>query len=127
MKKSAVVLMNLGTPSAPTVSAIRRYLREFLSDPRVVEIPRLIWYPILYGFILPFRPKRTVHAYRVLWQQYGDSPLRVISAQQVDALQDYFRQQGRTIPVRIAMTYGEPSLSETVDELCAQDAEHILV
>ncbi len=76
--KSAVVLMNLGTPSAPTVAAIRRYLREFLSDKRVVEIPRYIWYPILYGIILPFRPKRTAVAYQQLWNEYGDSPLRVI-------------------------------------------------
>src|ERR1022692_69063 len=90
--KSAVVLMNLGTPAAPTVAAIRRYLREFLSDRRVVEIPRLLWYPILYGIILPFRPKRTAVAYQQLWREYGDSPLRVISAQQVDALQLYLQQ-----------------------------------
>lgn len=130
--KSAVVLMNLGTPSAPTVASIRKYLREFLSDKRVVEIPRLLWYPILYGIILPFRPKRTVAAYRQLWQEYGDSPLRVISAQQLEALTNYLqassRQSVAEMPLlRMAMTYGEPSLFDVVDELRAQGVEHILI
>ena len=126
--KTAVVLMNLGTPSAPTIAAIRRYLREFLSDKRVVEIPRLVWYPILYGIILPFRPKRTAAAYQQLWHEYGDSPLRAISAQQLAALQQHLQQQGGAMPLlRLAMTYGEPSLPRVIDELCAQGAEHILV
>ncbi len=131
--KSAVVLMNLGTPSAPTVAAIRRYLREFLSDRRVVEIPRIIWYPILYGVILPFRPKRTAVAYQQLWHEYGDSPLRVISAQQLEALQGYLQQQSQQsgesdVPLlRFAMTYGEPSLPSTIDALIARGVEHILV
>ena len=126
--KSAVVLMNLGTPSAPTVAAIRRYLREFLSDRRVVEIPRIVWYPILYGVILPFRPKRTAAAYQQLWHEYGDSPLRVISAQQLDALRQHLQKGGGDAPLlRLAMTYGEPSLPSAIDELCAQGAEHILV
>lgn len=130
--KSAVVLMNLGTPAAPTPQAIRCYLREFLSDKRVVEIPRLLWYPILYGIILPFRPRRTAVGYRQLWQEYGDSPLRVISAQQVSALQSYVeqscRQNGDDMPLlRLAMTYGEPSLPRVIDELSGQGVEHILV
>lgn len=126
--KSAVVLMNLGTPSAPTAAAIRRYLREFLSDKRVVEVPRLIWYPILYGIILPFRPKRTAAAYQQLWNEYGDSPLRAISVQQLAALQQHLQLQGGDMPLlRLAMTYGEPSLPTVVDELCAQGVEHILV
>lgn len=126
--KSAVVLMNLGTPSAPTIASIRRYLREFLSDKRVVEIPRLIWYPILYGIILPFRPKRTVAAYQQLWQEHGDSPLRAISARQLDALAKYWcDHNGDDTQFRFAMTYGEPSLSDVVDELRAQSVEHILV
>lgn len=126
--KSAVVLMNLGTPSAPTVASIRRYLREFLSDKRVVEIPRLIWLPILYGFILPFRPKRTVAAYQLLWREYGDSPLRAISAQQLDAIAQYWREHHNDgTRFRLAMTYGEPSLTQVVDELCAQGVDHILV
>lgn len=126
--KSAVILMNLGTPAAPTIAAIRRYLREFLSDKRVVEIPRIIWYPILYGIILPFRPKRTAVGYQKLWREYGDSPLRVIGAQQLEALQRYVQQQGGDVPLlRTAMTYGEPALPTVIDELCAQGVEHILV
>ncbi len=126
--KSAVVLMNLGTPSAPTAGAIRRYLREFLSDKRVVEIPRLLWYPILHGIILPFRPKRTALAYQQLWNEYGDSPLRVISQQQLAALALHWRERGDTqTQFRLAMTYGEPSLPAVVDELRAQGVEHILV
>ncbi|MFT3930099.1 MAG: ferrochelatase [Spongiibacteraceae bacterium] len=127
-KKTAVILMNLGTPSAPTVVAIRRYLREFLSDKRVVEIPRLIWYPILYGIILPFRPKRTAAAYQQLWHEYGDSPLRVISAQQLQALSTFWRERnGDDVQFRLAMTYGEPALASVVDELQAQNVEQILL
>ena len=127
-KKSAVVLMNLGTPSAPTIASIRRYLREFLSDKRVVEIPRFVWYPILYGIILPFRPKRTVAAYQLLWHEYGDSPLRAISAQQLEAITQYWRDHHNDgTQFRLAMTYGEPSLTNIVDELRAQGIEHILV
>jgi len=127
-KKTAVVLMNLGTPSAPTIASIRRYLREFLSDKRVVEIPRFIWYPILYGIILPFRPKRTAAAYQLLWHEYGDSPLRAISAQQLEAITQYWRAHHNDVTqFRLAMTYGEQSLTNIVDELCAQGIEHILV
>ena len=126
--KSAVVLMNLGTPSAPAVASIRRYLREFLSDKRVVEIPRLIWLPILYGIILPFRPRRTAAAYQRLWQEYGDSPLRAISAQQLEAVVSYWRDRnGDGVQFRFAMTYGEPSLPNVVDELQAQGVEHMLI
>jgi ferrochelatase len=126
--KAAVVLMNLGTPRAPTAAAIRDYLREFLSDKRVVEIPRLIWYPILHGIILPFRPKRTLAAYRQLWHAYGDSPLRLITEQQREALARQWRERGDdAMQFRVAMTYGGPSLSSVVDELCAQGVERILV
>lgn len=126
--KSAVILMNLGTPSAPTVASIREYLREFLSDTRVVEIPRCIWYPILYGIILPFRPKRTAVGYQQLWQEYGDSPLRAISTQQLEAVSKYWRERNDDdVQFRFAMTYGEPSLPKVVDELCAQGIGHILV
>ena len=125
--KSAVVLMNLGTPSAPTVAAIRRYLREFLSDRRVVEIPRLLWYPILYGIILPFRPRRTVAAYQQLWREYGDSPLRAISQQQVAALAERLHMQSDAPVVKLAMTYGGPALTDVVAELRAQQIDNILV
>ncbi|MDB6061095.1 MAG: hemH [Verrucomicrobiaceae bacterium] len=125
---TAVILMNLGTPAAPTVAAIRRYLREFLSDRRVVEIPRFIWYPILFGAILPFRPQRLVHGYAQMWREFGDSPLRVISRKQVERLQQRLQQDGENPPqIRFAMTYGEPKLSTVVQELRAQNIERILV
>jgi ferrochelatase len=134
--KTAVILMNLGTPTAPTASALRRYLREFLSDRRVVEIPRLLWYPILYGIILPFRPRKVVPGYEQMWREYGDSPLRVITARQVEQLQQRLARDkeqdgelgGSEMPlVRSAMTYGEPKLHTVVAELRAQQVEHILV
>lgn len=126
--KTAVILMNLGTPAAPTATAIRRYLREFLSDRRVVEIPRLLWYPILYGIILPFRPQRVVPGYAQMWQEFGDSPLRVISKRQVERLQQRLQKDNAQVPkVRLAMTYGAPNLREVVDELRSQNIDHILV
>jgi len=126
--KTAVVLMNLGTPAAPTAAAIRRYLREFLSDPRVVEIPRPIWYPILYGPILLLRPRKLVAGYAELWRHFGDSPLRAISQRQVKRLQQHLQNVYAEPPlVKLAMTYGEPALPSVVDELRQQGVEHILV
>jgi ferrochelatase len=126
--KTAIVLMNLGTPAAPTAPAIRRYLREFLGDRRVVEIPRLLWFPILYGPILTLRPRRLAHAYAQIWREYGDSPLRVISNRQVQRLRQQLAARSPDAPpVRLAMTYGEPSLRAVVHELQRDGVEHILV
>lgn len=126
--KTAVVLMNLGTPAAPTTRAVRRYLREFLSDARVVEIPRLLWLPILYGPILSLRPRRVVPGYAQMWQRFGDSPLRVISQRQVLALRDALAKRFASPPeVALAMTYGEPRLSDVVAQLRAGGVGHILV
>ena len=126
--KTAIVLMNLGTPAAPTPQAIRSYLREFLSDPRVVEIPRAIWYPILYGPILTLRPRRLAHAYAQIWKEHGDSPLRVISKRQVARLQEKLTGVMPNPPlVRLAMTYGEPNLQAVVAEIREAGIEHILV
>lgn len=126
--KNAVVLMNLGTPSAPTAPAIRRYLRDFLSDPRVVELPRALWLPILYGPVLTLRPRKLEPAYRDIWQRYGDSPLRVISQRQVAALQRRLDAAGPSAPlVKLAMTYGEPGLGAVVEALRAQGVGRILV
>lgn len=126
--RTAIVLMNLGTPAAPTPAAIRRYLREFLRDPRVVEIPRALWYPILYGPILTLRPRRLAHAYRQIWSQYGDSPLRAISQRQVERLQRRLAAQYAEPPlVRLAMTYGEPKLRDVVAQLQRLGVEHTLV
>ena len=82
-----VLLVNLGTPDAPTTGAVRRYLKEFLSDPRVVEIPKLVWWPILNGFILNTRPSKSAHAYAQVWTEDG-SPLAAITKAQAAALQD---------------------------------------
>lgn len=127
--KTGVVLLNLGTPAAPTVPAIRRYLRDFLSDPRVVEIPRPLWLPILYGPILTFRPRRIAPAYAALWQEYGDSPLRLISQRQVQALRELLQVRlGDAAPrVELAMTYGEPSLASAIAALRDDGAEQLLV
>jgi ferrochelatase len=131
--KTAVVLMNLGTPAAPTAQAIRRYLREFLSDPRVVELPRILWYPILYGPILMLRPRKVAAGYAELWRHFGDSPLRAISQRQTKRLQQRLQALAlqALVPdpplVKLAMTYGEPALATVVDELREQGVEHILV
>lgn len=118
-----VLLVNLGTPDAPTPSAIRRYLREFLSDRRVVEIPRAVWLPVLYGFILPLRPRRLTHAYRSIWTADG-SPLLAIGRQQCAALQEHL---GPEVPVALGMRYGNPSIPHALDELEAKGARGILV
>jgi ferrochelatase len=126
--RTAVVLMNLGTPTAPTAGAIRSYLREFLTDPRVVELPRLLWYPILFGPLLAFRPRRLAAAYEELWKHFGDSPLRVISQRQVRRLQQRLDETLVDAPlVKLAMTYGEPELASVVAGLRAEGVEHILV
>lgn len=118
-----VLLVNLGTPDAPTAPAIRRYLREFLSDPRVVEIPRLLWLPVLYGFILPFRPKKLVHAYNAVWSERG-SPLLDVSQQQATQLQALL---GADVPVALAMTYGNPSVADALAELKQKGVGRIVV
>src|SRR3546814_20340199 len=98
-QRCGVLLANLGTPDAPTSLAIRRYLAEFLNDRRVVEIPRAIWWPILYGFILPFRPRRLAHAYQSIWTADG-SPLLAISRAQQAGLQ---ARLGDEVPVALGM------------------------
>ncbi len=118
--------MNLGTPEAPTISAVRDFLREFLHDHRVVELTRWIWCPILHGIILPFRPKKALAAYKSVWME-GGSPLKVITQQQVEALQIFFNQHDQPALVVHAMTYGQPKLSEQVHSLVAQGVERIIV
>ena len=120
--RSGVLLVNLGTPDAPTAPAVRRYLREFLSDSRVVEIPRAIWLPILYGFILPFRPRKVAEAYAEVWTETG-SPLLV----NTEALAQALRSALGDIPVAVGMTYGNPSIDSGLEQLLQQDVEHVLV
>ncbi|MFM6949935.1 MAG: ferrochelatase [Novosphingobium sp.] len=118
-----VLLVNLGTPDAPTPKAVRRYLKEFLSDPRVVEIPKLVWWPILNGIILNVRPKKSAHAYAQVWGPDG-SPLATITKAQSEALQV---QLGGAIMVRWAMRYGNPAMGTVMAEMKAAGCERILV
>jgi len=110
---TAVILVNLGTPDAPDPKAVRRYLREFLSDPRVVEIPQVVWQPILRGVILRTRPKKSAEAYRQVWTNEG-SPLLAISKRQAAALRD---RLGDKIMVGLAMRYGNPSIPDVISRL----------
>jgi len=122
-----VLLVNLGTPEAPTSAAVRRYLAEFLSDRRVVEIPPLLWQPILRGIILNVRPRKSAHAYAQVWTEQG-SPLAVITAAQSAALAARLgeRSAGRVI-VDHAMRYGAPAIAERMAALKAQGCDRILL
>jgi len=117
-----VLLVNLGTPDAPTPAAVRRYLAEFLSDPRVVEIPRLAWWPILHGIILNTRPRKSAHAYAQVWSEQG-SPLAAITSAQAAKLQ---QRLGETAAVGWAMRYGKPSISSQVERMKAEGCDRIL-
>lgn len=127
-QKDAAILVNLGTPEQPTAGGVRKFLREFLSDRRVVEIPRLIWLPILYGFILTLRPGRVSKLYRSIWTEAG-SPLKVITERLVEKLQARLQQQSGDAAVQLvsAYTYGEPSIASRVAQLQAQGVERILI
>lgn len=120
--KIGVLLVNLGTPDAPTQKAVRRYLAEFLSDPRVVEIPRLVWWPILHGIILNTRPKKSAHAYAQVWTEQG-SPLAAYTRAQAEALQA--RLEG-VAHVRWAMRYGQPNIADELTKLQEQGCRRIL-
>lgn len=122
-----VLLVNLGTPNAPTPAAVRRYLAEFLWDERVVDAPRPLWWLILHGFILRFRPARVAKGYAAIWQKEG-SPLLVIGRRQQSALKAYLAERfGESIPVELAMTYGEPSMEQAGEALRDAGAKRILV
>ena len=122
-QRTAVLLLNLGTPAAPTAAAVRPYLREFLSDARVVELPQWLWQPILQGPVLTLRPKKSAHGYEKVWLPEG-SPLAVFTERQAAALA---QKLPKHIIVRHAMTYGEPSVPRTLAELKAQGVGRLLV
>lgn len=124
--RSAVLLVNLGTPDAPTAPALRRYLAEFLSDPRVVEIPRLLWWPILHGVILPTRPARSAAKYASIWTEEG-SPLAVWTRAQAAGLRERLAARGHRVLVREAMRYGNPSIGEQMDNLRGEGVTRVLV
>ena len=124
--RTAVLLVNLGTPEAPEPGAVRRYLRQFLSDPRVVEIPRPVWLPILYGVILAVRPRKSAAKYATVWTDQG-SPLLHHSREQALLLRGYLGERGLDVDVRLAMRYGEPSIDRVLAELRAANTERILL
>jgi ferrochelatase len=117
-----VLLINLGTPDAPEAPAVRRYLAEFLSDRRVVELPRAAWLPILHGIILRARPKKSAHAYKQVWTDQG-SPLAAITARQARALQGRI---GDGVMIEWAMRYGNPGIRPAVERMKAAGCERIL-
>ena len=131
----AVVLVHLGTPQQPNAQAVRAFLKPFLSDTRVVEIPRLIWLPILYGVILPFRPQVISKAYAELWHTFGDSPLRLFATRLEHKLADYFRRaqiaqaappQDDDIRVMTAMTYSDCRIAEVIDRCMQEGIDRII-
>jgi ferrochelatase len=127
LARTAVVLVNLGTPDEPTSGAVRRYLKEFLSDPRVVEIPKAVWAPILYGIILPFRSRQSAQKYATIWSREG-SPLKVHTQAQAMLLRGLLGERGHTeLTVTMAMRYGSPSIPEVLGRLKAEGHERILV
>ncbi|MDQ3080309.1 MAG: ferrochelatase [Pseudomonadota bacterium] len=121
--KIGVLLTNLGTPDAPDEGAVRRYLAQFLSDPRVIEIPKLAWQPILHGIILRTRPKKSAHAYTQVWTEEG-SPLAAITARQAKALA---ARLGDGVMVEYAMRYGNPAIEQAIERMFAAGATRILV
>ena len=125
--RSAVLLVNLGTPEAPTASAVRPYLAEFLGDPRIVEMPRWLWWLILNGIILRIRPARSARAYRKVWTEQG-SPLQSGTRALAERLHAWFDDRSRgQVVVRHAMRYGQPSVASRLRELGALGVRHLLV
>ncbi len=122
-----VLISNLGTPDAPDTASVRRYLREFLSDPKVIQLPRWLWLPILYGAILPFRAPRSAHAYRAVWTEHG-SPLAVHSERQRAALARTLNaRRGAPVSVALGMRYGRPSIADALDRLRRAGSDELVV
>lgn len=123
---AAVLLVNLGTPPAPTPRALRKYLAEFLSDPRVVELPRALWWLILHGYVLRVRPRRSAEAYAKVWTREG-SPLAVFSGQLAQAVQTELAKHASRVRVELAMRYGAPSVRDTLIRLQNEGVRRVLL
>ncbi|MDR5170859.1 ferrochelatase [Methylobacillus flagellatus] len=126
-ERTGILVMNLGTPEAPTAKALRPYLRQFLSDRRVIEIPRLIWWFILNGVILVLRPRQSAHKYATIWDKDG-SPLMVNSQKQARLLEGYLHEQvASPYAVELGMRYGRPSVQSAIEKLKAKNCNRILL
>lgn len=125
LKKTAVLLVNLGSPEAPTAAAVKPYLAEFLSDKRVIDFPKILWYPILYGIILRSRPAKTAEAYAKIWTAEG-SPLIATTKQQAKALTQRFSQD-KHIDIFYAMRYGNPPIASIMADIVAAGYDKLLV
>ncbi|WP_151750774.1 ferrochelatase [Acinetobacter bereziniae] len=125
--KVLIIIANLGTPDAPTAPAVRAFLKQFLSDQRVIEIPKILWAIILNAFVLPFRPKRVAEAYAQVWS--NDSPMREILFKQVQQLQKKLSVFNTNFDLTIvpAMTYGRPGIDRVLDEAESQLYDHIIL
>ena len=124
--RTAILYCNLGTPDAPTAAAVRRFLAEFLSDPRVVEIPRLLWMLILHGIVLRLRPAKSAAKYAQVWTKEG-SPLKLWTEKQAKLLQGWLATRGHLVPVRYAMRYGQTSIASQLDAMKADGVTRVLV
>ena len=124
---TGILITNLGTPDAPTPAALRKYLAQFLSDPRVIDTPRWLWWPILHGIILRLRPRRSAKAYREVWTEAG-SPLLAISQKQCDALRSALTETlGASCRVELGMRYGNPSIHSALETLRGDNISKLLV
>ncbi len=124
--KTGILLTNTGTPDAPTTKAVRKYLREFLSDHRIVKIPRLIWLPILYLFILTFRSRKSAALYQKIWTTEG-SPLRAIMNNLRSKLQQKYSALNSSVHIEVGMNYGSPSISDAMQKLQSQKIDKLIV
>ena len=124
--RTAILYCNLGTPSAPTAPALRKYLAEFLGDSRVVEIPKPIWWLILHGIILRVRPAKSAAKYASIWTEQG-SPLKANTEQQALSLGAAMQKSGHSVSVRFAMRYGQPSVPVQLDALKAEGVQRVLI
>ncbi|MDR2875719.1 MAG: ferrochelatase [Methylobacillus sp.] len=125
-ERTGILLINLGSPDAPTAQALRRYLKQFLSDPRVIEIPRLIWWPLLHGIILNTRPAKSAAKYAQIWTGEG-APLLAHTRKQAAMLKGYLGERGIMVEVEFGMRYGNPSVADALEKLRARNCTRILV
>ena len=123
---TAIVWCNIGSPDAPTAGAVRRFLAEFLSDPHIIELPRLLWWPILHGIVLRIRPAKSAQKYAQIWTDAG-SPLHIWSEKQAKLLQGWLGYHNHAVQVRAAMRYGQPAIAQTLQQLHQQGFRRILV